>query len=443
MAPVVPGFRGSQRWHEAWRNLAQPSALTLLFLGFGSGMPFLLVSGTLALWLEETGYSIDEITILSGAVMLYSLKFLWAPLVDHVRFPLLRELGLRRSWLLLAQVAVTAGLLGMAAVAPGATAVFVALTLFTAFAGATQDILVDAYRIEIAPPEAQASLAATYILGYRVAIMVSGGLALIMADSMGWPLVYASMAAFMLVPTITTLLAPEPQTAHAQQQGWLERLREGVVDPFVDFFVRYKGWIGIGLIAFVLLFKISDQALSGGLINPFYRAAGFSNSEIGQVSNIYGVWVAVAGAFVGGVMVARFGLKPSLWAAMILGAISNLMYVMLAQTHGNLFAFYLAILVENLSGGLLGTVAVAYLSALVNRNFTATQYALFSSLVTLPGKVLGMASGTLVLLFSAAPAATMAGYSYYFIFTTLAILPALALFAWLGPRVHLEGESGK
>ncbi|MDN5874363.1 MAG: MFS transporter, partial [Sinobacteraceae bacterium] len=317
---------------------------------------------------------------------------------------------------------------------------FVALALFAAFAGATQDILVDAYRIEIAPQEAQAALAATYTLGYRVALIISGALALVMADHMSWSRVYVAMAAVMLIPILTTLIVREPDVVREHGQGWAARMREGVVDPFVDFFRRYKGWIGIGLLAFVLLFKISDQALSGGLIGPFYLAAGFTKTQIGEVSKLYGVWVGIAGAFLGGISVARWGLRPSLWAAMILGAVSNLLYVFLAHQHGSMAAFLLTISGENLSGGFLGTVAIAYLSALVSKRYTATQYALFSSLVTLPGKLLGMASGGLVLWFSQAPLANMTGYSHYFIFTTVAIAPALLLFAWLGRRVRLGEE---
>lgn len=429
-----------RRWRQTWHTLAQPSALTLLFLGFGSGLPFLLVSGTMAFWLKESGLRIDEITLLAGAVMTYSLKFVWAPLVDRWTLPVLGRLGLRRGWLVLSQAAVIAGLLGMAAVAPERIGVFVALTLLTAFAGATQDILIDAYRIEIAPPEAQASLAATYILGYRLALIVSGAVALVMADHMSWGRVYAVMAAVMAVPLVVTLLVREPEVVRESGGSWATRMREGVVAPFVDFFRRYKGWLGLALLAFILLFKISDQALSGGLIGPFYLATGFTKTEIGTVSKLYGVWVGIAGAFLGGVSVARWGLKPSLWAAMILGAVSNLLYVLLTWHPGSVETFLVVISGENLSGGFLGTVAVAYLSALVNKRYTATQYALFSSLVTLPGKMLGMVSGSLVLWFSQAPVASMAGYARFFTFTTLAIVPALLLFAWLGPRVAVGAD---
>ncbi|HEX7338480.1 MAG TPA: MFS transporter [Rhodanobacteraceae bacterium] len=427
-------------WRDTWHQLAQPASLTILLLGFGSGLPFLLVATTMGLWLKDAGYKVDAITWLTGVGMAYALKFLWAPLVDHVVLPGLRHLGQRRSWLLAAQAGVALGLLGMAWVTPAHLTAFVALALFTAFAGATQDIVLAAYRIEIAPVEAQAGLAAAVILGYRIALITSGGLALVLTSHISWSWVYVVMAAFMLIPLVTTAVAREPEVVHVAQGSWATRMYQGVVAPFVDFFSRYKWWLGIGLLAFLLLFKISDQALAGGLMGPFYRAAGFSNAQIGTVSGFYGVWIGIAGAFIGGVAVARFGLRRSLWAAMILGAVSNLVYVGLAHQHGNMLAFYLAITGENLSGGFLGAVAVAYLSALVNQRYTATQYALFDSLINLPGKVLGLASGSMVLMFSNAPTASMTGYADYFTLTTLAIAPALALFAWLARRVALAGE---
>lgn len=428
-------------WRRTWQALAQPSALTMLFLGFGSGMPFLLVSGTLAFWLKASGYRLDEITLLAGAGLSYALKFLWAPLVDRWRLPLFGRLGMRRGWLLVAQLGVAAGLLAMSAITPGQLWPFVTATLFTAFAGATQDIVVDAYRIDIAPVEAQGALAATYNLGYRFALILSYAVALVLSDHMSWRVVYVLMAASMLPPVVTTLICREPPDRRVAVQGWRAMMAEGVVAPFADFFRRFAGAIGVGLLAFVLLFKISDQALAGGLMGPFYLAAGFSKTDIALVSKLYGVWVGIAGAFLGAVAVARYGVRRSLWAAMILGAVSNLLYVLLAQAQGSVPVFLLVISGENLAGGFLGTVAVAYMSGLVSHHYTATQYSLFSSLVNLPAKLLGMASGAMVIAFSGAGQATLLGYQRYFIFTTVAIVPALMLFAWLGPRVPLGGEA--
>ena len=417
-----------------WQAFLQPSAWTMFFFGFASGLPFLLVAGTLAYWLKEDGIRLKDITMIASAGMMYSLKFLWAPLVDRLRLPLLGRLGQRRSWLLLSQILVMVGLLAMASVTPGRLEPFIWLTLLVAFAGATLDIAVDAYRIEIAPVEAQGALVATYSLGYRIALIVTGALALVLADHAIWPNVYRVMAACMLVPVVTNLLAREPQVLRVRLQTWRENMREGVVEPFADFFKRFGNRIGLAVLAFILLFKISDQALVGGIIGPFYLDQGFSKTEIAAISKVYGIWVGIAGAFLGGIAVVRWGVRYSLLIGIVLGAISNLLYLWLIGANGDLAMLTLVISGENLAQGYLGTTAVAYLSALVNQRYTATQYALFSSLVTLPGKVLGFYSGRIV---------EAMGYAPYFWITTVAIVPAIALFFWLMPRVRLAGELGE
>ena len=417
-----------------WQAFLQPSAWTMFFFGFASGLPFLLVAGTLAYWLKEDGIRLKDITMIASAGMMYSLKFLWAPLVDRLRLPLLGRLGQRRGWLLLSQLLVMLGLLAMASTTPGRLEPFIWLTLLVAFAGATLDIAVDAYRIEIAPVEAQGALVATYSLGYRIALIVTGALALVLADHAIWPNVYRVMAACMLVPVVANLLAREPDVVRIRLQTWRENMREGVVEPFADFFKRFGNRIGLAVLAFILLFKISDQALVGGIIGPFYLDQGFSKTEIAAISKVYGIWVGIAGAFIGGIAVVRWGVKYALLVGILLGAISNLLYLWLIGANGDLAMLTLVISGENLAQGYLGTTAVAYLSALVNQRYTATQYALFSSLVTLPGKVLGFYSGRIV---------EAMGYAPYFWITTVAIVPAIALFFWLLPRVKLAGELGQ
>ena len=417
-----------------WQAFLQPSAWTMFFFGFASGLPFLLVAGTLAYWLKEDGIRLKDITMIASAGMMYSLKFLWAPLVDRLRLPLLGRLGQRRSWLLLSQILVMVGLLAMASVTPGRLEPFIWLTLLVAFAGATLDIAVDAYRIEIAPVEAQGALVATYSLGYRIALIVTGALALVLADHAIWPNVYRVMAACMLIPVVTNLLAREPDVLRVRLQTWRANMREGVVEPFADFFKRFGNRIGLAVLAFILLFKISDQALVGGIIGPFYLDQGFSKTEIAAISKVYGIWVGIAGAFLGGIAVVRWGVKYALLVGIVLGAISNLLYLWLIGANGDLTMLTIVISGENLAQGFLGTTAVAYLSALVNQRYTATQYALFSSLVTLPGKVLGFYSGRIV---------EAMGYAPYFWITTVAIVPAIALFFWLMPRVRLVGELGE
>lgn len=404
---------------------AQPAALTLFFFGFTSGLPFLLVGGTLSTWLKESGVSLESIGLISYATLTYSFKFLWAPAVDQMRLPLLGRLGQRRSWLLAAQSLLLVCLVGMALLTPTHFTLFILLLLGAAFAGATQDVVVDAYRIEIAPAETQGALAATYTLGYRLALLASGALALILADHLHWSQVYLLMAALLLGVMLVTLLAREPQQPTRRAATFAQVLDDGLIGPFRNFFQRYAGGLGIALLLFIGLFKMSDQML-GVMAMPFYLDSGFTKTEIGAVSKLFGVWVGIAGAFLGGASVVKYGLDRSLLAGILVGSFSNLLYLLLSFYPGNLAIFTLVIGGENLAGGFLGSAAVAWLSALVNQRYTATQYALFSSLVTLPGKLIGGLSGFLV---------SGIGYTGFFIFSTLAVLPALALYYGLRPHL--------
>jgi PAT family beta-lactamase induction signal transducer AmpG len=403
----------------------------MFLFGFASGLPFLLVSGTLAYWLKDQGVKRALLTQIASAGVTYSLKFLWAPLVDRVRLPGLGILGQRRSWLLAAQLAVMTGLLGMAWVTPAQLPLFVLLTVAVAVGGATLDIAVDAYRIEIAPVQDQGALMATYSLGYRIALIVTGALALVLADHVRWTVVYCVMALAMLIPMVACLRAREPSTHGLKTRGWNAGLREGVIEPFADFFRRFGGRTGLVILLFVLLFKISDQALGGGIMADFYLGAGFTKTEIATVSKIFGIWVGMAGAFFGGIAVVRWGVERSLLVGIVLAAATNLLYVLLVGAAGDVGKLTLVISGENLAGGFLGTAGVAYLSGLVNLRHTATQYAMFSSLVMLSGKVLGYWSGHIV---------NSIGFTRYFVLSAAAALPALGLYFWLRPRVTL-GES--
>lgn len=397
----------------------------MLFFGFTSGMPFLLVAGTLALWLKDAGIALHSITVIASAGMTYALKFLWAPALDHARVPFFSRLGRRRGWLLLAQCVVIIGLIGMAWTTPDRLDAFIALTLLVAFAGATQDIAVDAYRIEIAPTEAQGALVATYSLGYRIALIVTGAFALFMADHLSWSTVYVSMAALMLIPIAAVLLAREPEVHRHLPSNWRDAMRYAVVDPFMDFFRRYGVALALSTLLFILLFKIPEQALVGGIMGPFYRDMGFSKTEIGAVTKLYGTIMGLVGVFAGGAAVARWGARRPLFASIVLCASSNLLYLWLIQRQGEIGVLTFVISCENLTLGFLGTAAVAFLSSLVNREHTATQYALLSSMVNLPGKVLGIFAGSIV---------EATGYGTYFVIATLAVLPATALFLVLWPR---------
>lgn len=397
----------------------------MLLFGFSSGLPFLLVAGTLAYWLKENGIVLKDITMIASAGMTYALKFLWAPLLDHWRLPGFSRLGRRRGWLLFAQLGVVAGLLAMAFLTPAQLMPFVAATLIVAFFGATQDIAVDAYRIEIAPVDAQGALVATYSLGYRIALILAGALALILADHIPWSWVYLVMAIAMGVPIASTLAAREPDVHVIAPRGWRAAMRESVVDPFADFFRRY-GWHIAGVtLLFILLFKIPEQATIGGVMSPFYRDMGFSKTEIGSITKIYGIWIGIVGVFLGGAAVARWGAWRSLGVTVVLCGCSNLLYLALISHPGNLLVLTMVISGENLTLGMLGPPTVAFLSSLVNREHTATQYALLSSMVNLPGKLLGFFAGGI---------ATATGYGEYFVITVLSIIPATLLFFYLWPR---------
>ena len=410
---------------SVWRAFTQPAAWTMCFLGFSSGLPFLLVAGTLAYWLKENGIKLTDITMIASAGMTYAFKFIWAPLLDHGRIPGFARLGRRRGWLLFAQLGVVAGLLAMAWLTPTKLVPFVVATLVVAFFGATQDIAVDAYRIEIAPIEDQGALVATYSLGYRIGLLVAGAVALILADHVAWRVVYMAMAATMLVPIVTTLVAREPDMLRVRAASWRDAMREGVIDPFADFFRRY-GWALAGVtLLFLLLFKMPEQATIGGIMSPFYRDMDFSKTQIGTITKIYGIWIGIVGVFIGGAAVARWGAWRPLGVTIVLCGCSNLLYLLLIVHPGNLVMLTLVISGENLTLGMLGPPTVAFLSSLVNRQHTATQYALLSSLVNLPGKLLGFFAGGI---------ATSAGYGGYFVLTVLAVIPAMMLFAWLWPR---------
>lgn len=416
---------------SVWKAFAQPAAWTMFLFGFSSGLPFLLVAGTLSYWLKQHGVVLKEITVIASAGMLYVFKVLWAPLLDHWKLPGFARLGRRRGWLLLAQGGVTVGLVAMALLTPAHLAAFVAAALLVAFFGATQDIAVDAYRIEIAPVDQQGALIATYSLGYRIGLMVAGAFALILADHVAWDRIYLLMAAAMLIPIAANLQAREPAVAQRRPPTWGEAMRYAIADPFADFFRRYGAALALTTLAFLLLFKIPEQATIGGIMGPFYLDMGFSQTQIGTITKIYGIWIGIAGAFAGGAMVVRWGAWKPLCAMIVLCGSCNLLYLLLIAYPGNLWVLTAVISAENFTLGMLGPPTVAFLSALVSREHTATQYALLSSLVNLPGKVLGVFAGGI---------AMSVGYGAYFVITVLALVPATVLLIWLWPRYRDIGR---
>jgi PAT family beta-lactamase induction signal transducer AmpG len=379
----------------------------MLFLGFSAGLPFQLVAGTLTAWLTIEGIGMAEIGMFAWVGILYSLKFIWAPLVDHLPLPLLtRWLGRRRGWMVLSQVGVGLALVGMAYTDPGAKlGGIVWLAVLASFASATQDIVVDAYRIEAVAVRVQGAMAASYQLGYRLALLVAGAGALYLAQFGSWKLAYQAMALLMSIGVITALLISEPETRKTGAGSLLTTGKpvakrivrwfvDAVVGPFVEFFTRH-GRFALVLLTFIGLYRVSDMVL-GVMANPFYIDIGFSLAEIATVSKLFGFVVTIVGAGLGGVAVARYGLGGPLVFGAVLLAATNLCFAALAAYGNALWFLFITIGADNLAAGFTGTVFIAYLSSLTNVAYTATQYALFSSVMTLPGKLIAGFSGQIV-----------------------------------------------
>lgn len=417
-------YRG---WAGIRRAFATPSAMTLLLLGFGSGLPFLLIASmTLSTRLRDVGLDLGSIGLISLASFFYLLKFLWAPLIDRYAFPLTAFLGRRRSWLLFAQVLVAISLFALALMRPElGVAGLVTWVLVGSFAGATQDSVVDAYRIEIAPANAQAALAATYTLGYRFGLILGGAGALYLAEFKGWQWAYIAMAALMVLPILATLSCREPAAPESAVVRRIDVLG-AFWQPFSSFF-RNNGWaMGLVLLLFVGLFKFPDQVI-GVMSGPFYLDSGYTKADIATVSKLYGIWTGIAGAFLGGVAVAAFGFRRMLLVATLGVALSNLAFLLMAQYPSQIWAFYAAITADNLCQGFAGVVLIAFMSSLTDRAFTATQFALLVSLANLPGKFVGGVSGFIV---------EASSYSTFFLLSALTVVPTLLLLAWLWQRIR-------
>ncbi|EIC23951.1 AmpG family muropeptide MFS transporter [Thiorhodovibrio frisius] len=518
MSPHQKGAPQAGRLAATFSALRDKRVLAMLFLGFSAGMPILLIFSSLSLWLREAGVERGAVTFFSWAALGYSFKFIWAPLIDRIPVPVLtRLLGRRRGWMLVAQLAVICAIVLMALSDPSqgrdALVTMALAAVMLGFSSATQDIVIDAYRIEIAETRMQGVLSAAYIAGYRVGMVVAGAGALYLAARFGstaegysyiaWQLTYLVMAGVMLIGVATTLVVSEPvgqaradngcgafdylrlvlvflvsaaafvaaffvaaasftavkqmlgddallnfllETLHfglavasALAVGWL-LVRFGAVDrsiaratwvePALDFFSRYGLRTALLLLALVGLYRISDIVL-GVIANVFYQDIGFTKPEIATAVKTFGVVVSIAGGFIGGLMATRFGVMRILMLGAVLSAVTNLLFIGLAHIGHSLPMLYVTVSADNLAGGLASAAFVAFLSSLTNVSFTAVQYALFSSLMTLLPKVLGGYSGSMV---------DGIGYPNFFLFTTLIGVPVLVL-VWLAQRSLDVAES--
>ena len=431
--------KSSASWKSAFSIYAQPRVLGMILLGFSAGLPFSLVSTTLSAWLADQHVSLSVIGYFSLVGVAYSIKVFWSPVVDRLRLPLVyRIFGKRRSWMLLAQSGIALGLLGMSQVDLQQQLEWVALlAVWVAFCSATQDIVIDAYRIEAVVVKYQGAMAAAYVFGYRLALLFAGAGALYLAEYVGWKWAYQCLSAAMVVGIITTLLIAEPEHKEDQRAKLIEQqiesvlgvdkapsvfgrllkwFSDAVLSPFVEFFQR-NGKTSVLILLLIAVYKMSDIAM-GVMANPFYLELGFSKKDIADVTKLFGFVMTIVGTSLGGVLVARFGIMKPLLLGAVISAATNLLFAAMAVAEPNLTLLAGVISADNLSGGIAAAAFIAYLSSLTNSAYTATQYALFSSLMTLPAKLIGGFSGSFAANF---------GYEVFFIYSSLIGLPSIIL----------------
>lgn len=493
----------------AVKALAHPSALTMLFLGFSAGLPILLIFSTLSVWLREAGVERSTVTFFSWAALGYSFKFVWAPIIDRLPFPILSvRMGRRRGWLLVSQICIIASLLWISFFDPKIALTMTAVgAVLIGFSSATQDIVIDAYRIESAPADLQSMLSSMYIAGYRIGMLVAGAGSLWLADWWGqstydvsvWANVYRSMALMMLVGVVTTFIIKEPEVKESRNSvfrsttdyvrfllvffitigafiigffltaslshdikqnlldhwGWTKQLagfvtetgrfifsvllgslatwgsiqarivpfdhiKETYIDPLADFFQRY-GTTALVILLLVGTYRISD-ILMGVIANLFYLDMGFTKSQIATYTKFWGLWATLGGGFLGGILSIRYGVFRILFVGAFLAAATNLLFAYVAGKGPDEMLLLMVIIADNGSAGIAAAAFVAYLSSLTSVSFTAIQYAIFSSLMTLFPKILAGYSGSMV---------DNVGYPMFFIGTAIIGIPVLFLILWI------------
>ncbi|MES1153215.1 MAG: MFS transporter [Dongia sp.] len=427
-------------WTEALAVYLTPRQLIILVMGFSSGLPLLLTLSTLSYWLSTANVDKTTIGLFAIAQTPYAYKFLWSPIVDRLRLPLLGRMGRRRSWLLLTQLCLAASVFFMGQIDPVAHAGWTALAaIVVAFFSASQDIVIDAYRIELLDPEEQGAGAGSTQVGYRLGMLLAGAGATAMSDYTSWSVVYAVMAAAVAACAVVTLFLPEPavtenaeaalrRARRSEQAGdYSEFLRTAVIEPFKDFMTR-RGWVVI--LAFILFYKYGE-AFGGAMANPFYHEMGFTGTEIAVISKVYGVIATLVGGVLGGFLVARLGLFRTLMLGGILQAVTILLMSIIAWQqaaavdHVVLLRWLMAaITAENITSGIASAALVAYLSGLCNTAFTATQYALFSSLMANGRTIMSGGSGWLI-------DHLHNDWALFWIITIFMAIPGLAFLIWI------------
>ena len=394
----------------------------ILLLGFASGLPYMLVFSTLTAWLRDVGISLTEIGFFAWLVLTYSLKFLWAPFVDRYSIPGFKFFGKRRGWILFSQSMIFSSLIGMSLIDPLQNIKLLALfAFFAAFFGSIQDVAVDALRIEIGKAKEQGDLAASYQLGYRIAILVASSMALIFADLYSWSYVYQLMGILMLIGSAGALICYEP----TNQEIAILRFDEALFEAFKDFFNRFGLWSAALLLLIISTYRLTDIVM-GPMAMPFYLDLGFSKTEIGALVKTIALFGSVIGFFIGGLVIKRI----SLFNALLLGGfcvlITNLFFAYVASVQANISLLSLIVGLDSFAAGLVGTVNIAFLTSLVSKKFTAVQYAMLTSFMMLPGKFFSGFSGMLADYY-VSTSSIESGWEYFFYTTSAMSIPALLL----------------
>lgn len=438
---------------DVFRSLGKPKVAVMLALGFSSGLPFLLTAGTFGYWLRDEGTTLKAIGFLSWVGFAYSFKFLWAPLIDKLDAPILgKMLGRRRGWMLLAQMIVAFGLVAMALITPaGGLLPMGAAALVVAFASATQDIVVDAWRIEAAETgEELGMLSSAYQLGYRIAIIVSDAVILLVANHMGWPISYGFMALLMGIGLWATLTAFEPTRSEATIKAgapaalpiWTPRgFFDAVIGPFFDFFRTYA-WVGLLMLVFISLYRLPEFVM-GPMATPLYVDLGLSKDVVAGVRTSFGLAGSLLGIAVGGLIVARVGPMKGLIVGGIMQGLAVGSFALLPLFPGNLAVFSPVMMFDNFGVSIAGVALVTYMSTLTSVGYTATQYALLSSTYAIVGKFLKGFSGAVVEGIQAQGHSLMESYSIFFLGAGLIGVPSILLLLWLmAVRTKPAGEAG-
>lgn len=418
-----------KKFLDSIKLYSRPRILVVLFLGFSSGLPLLMTISVISWWLASAGLDKTTISLFGLVGIPYTLKPLWAPFVDRLQPPLFfARLGRRRGWLLLTQILLTASIVFLGYTNPLQDITLMAFScLALSFFSATQDILIDAYRVESLEKTEYSAGASVEVFGYRLGMMVTGSLGLWLSDRFSWPYVFIILASFMAIGVITTLFCKEPHiTKEARGGSVLDWIRESYIGPFKDFASK-KGWYWI--LAFILLYYFGDQMI-GRMSMVFYKELGFTGSEVAVATKTFGLWMTVLGGFIGGSVGFRFGVMRTMMMAGIFHMLANFCFVWLAYKGNSVPLLYLTVAAENLSAGAMASGFVAYLSRLCNQSFTGTQYALFSAIMAFPR--------TYVSSLVAGPLAERFDWVPFFLIATAGAVPGLLILRKLMKKFPID-----